>query len=481
MKQLNNLTTLELWPAEAKNIITSKNIKHLNHFKNIIYPWDSNYDQQRQMFSIAIQERPLFIIIAMSELEVLETLNLIKKYNLSMRIVGGRHSTLLQNPEVFLVMRQFNNIKLDKYLHVGAGLTQGEVNEYLFKKSEHYHFVGIKPNHPTTLALSTGSASSVGIAGISTVGGIGILRRTYGLTIDSIKCFRVAIPPTETQQGRIVEASSKNHPDLYWCLKGGNASNFGIVLSITYIIHKINKIIQYEVAWPYNMASSVIDIWQKTSPSRPFNYNEDLSVFNDRGVKTIHLTGFYVKGDNEKYKDAYKSIANQLESLNGLVTIHPSTSYGKVYNNLVNSRAYHNFYNAKTILTNHSANSQDVINLIDRAGTHDGIAYIGFQLMGGMIAKVPFYETAYYARDAKFFMDLFVFYDNVIDQQFYQQLNDTMFDVLYKQQGPYVYLGFPIPFLNNHLHAYYGKNKERLMRIKKVYDPLNLLVYPGSL
>src|SRR5690242_19352481 len=101
-------TTVMLWPTEAKRIIKNKGIKGLK-FKHIVYPWDDTYDQQRQMYSIAVQERPFFIIIATCENDVLKTLNLIKQYDLSLRIVGGRHSTLLQNPEVFLVMRHFNN------------------------------------------------------------------------------------------------------------------------------------------------------------------------------------------------------------------------------------------------------------------------------------------------------------------------------------------------------------------------------------
>ena len=51
-----NIITLQLWPNQAKKIIEEKGIclNCLKKISNVIYPWDDNYDQQRQLFSTQI-------------------------------------------------------------------------------------------------------------------------------------------------------------------------------------------------------------------------------------------------------------------------------------------------------------------------------------------------------------------------------------------------------------------------------------------
>lgn len=136
--------TLQLWPRKARSIIKEKglSVRQLRtQFKDhIIFPWDDNYDQQRMLFSTQIQERPLFIVQASSEEDVIVVLELLKSHIMTLRIVGGRHSTALQNPDIFLDMSSFDKISLNKYLHVGAGATQGQVNAYLFENHKGCYF-----------------------------------------------------------------------------------------------------------------------------------------------------------------------------------------------------------------------------------------------------------------------------------------------------------------------------------------------------
>ncbi|KAF7192288.1 putative FAD-linked oxidoreductase [Pseudocercospora fuligena] len=58
-------------------------------------------------------------------------------------------------------------------------------------------------------------------------GGISFFANKFGWAIDNIISFEVVLA-----DGRIVEASPQNHPDLYKALRGGGG-NFGIVLNST--------------------------------------------------------------------------------------------------------------------------------------------------------------------------------------------------------------------------------------------------------
>ncbi|AYV85853.1 MAG: FAD-binding oxidoreductase [Solivirus sp.] len=479
-----NVTTLELWPIKSAEILKERGVdpeKLKESFSNILFPWDKTYDQQRVLFSSQNSERPLFIIKAQSIDEVVETLNILKRYSLTLRIVGGRHSTLLQDPDLFLDISNFNTIKVDKYLKAGSGATQGQINDFLFNLSSNNVFLGAKPNHPTSLAFPGGSAASVGAAGISTVGGIGTLRRTLGLAVDSIRSFKIVIPSTEKEGAELVKASKRENPDLFWALRGGLGSNFGVVIEIEYYLKSVGEVILYEVNFDFESAERVLTKWQRTAPRRPKEFNEDLAIFYSDGEFGINITGVYVIPENQKEREARRVIRGELESLEGEITINKASSYASVYNLFVEQRVYHNYSVGKTILTKYAIPSYILVEQIKRAAGIKGRAYLGLQLMGGEISAVASNETAYYPREAKFFVDIFSFWDNILYQQENFKWNNETFERIYRENGPYVYLGFPIPYLKEHLSAYYGRNKERLLSIKKQVDPLNLLRFPGSL
>lgn len=481
------IETLQLWPRKSRTLIKEKGLsvsKLIAIFDNhIIFPWDDNYDQQRMLFSTQIQERPLFIVQAVYERYIIETLNLLKQYNLTIRIVGGRHSTALQNPDIFLDISSIDSIVKDgKYLRVGAGATQGQVNAYLFDKHPELYFPGAKPNHPNSLAFPGGSAATVGVAGISTVGGIGTLRRTLGLTVDSIKAFKIIIPPRINSPACSIMASKSRNSDLFWALLGGGAANFGVVTEIIYHTLKVNDVILYQISWDFSDARKVLIKWQKTAPSRPNAYNEDLAIFTQGNSKLgINLIGIYVIPRNETIIEAKLNITRELKSLGGDLVLAEASTYTDVYKKFVDERVYHNFSVGKTFLTHEIVPADILLDRLELMRNTNGQAYIGLQLMGGKISDRKSSETAFFARKSKFFVDIFNFWDSAVDQEVNMKWNGQTFKGLYDIIGPYTYLGFPVPNLPNHLNAYYGTNKERLVKVKKAIDPLGLLKFPGSI
>jgi FAD/FMN-containing dehydrogenase len=71
-------------------------------------------------------------------------------------------------------------------------------------------------------------AASVGVGGLTLGGGISHHTNEYGLACDNIASYEVV-----TASGKIVVASEKEYPDLYWALRGGG-NNFGIVVTFNY-------------------------------------------------------------------------------------------------------------------------------------------------------------------------------------------------------------------------------------------------------
>lgn len=78
------------------------------------------------------------------------------------------------------------------------------------------------------LILSSGDFGDTGVGGLATAGGIGLLVRKQGLTIDRIISATVI-----TGDGNRHVVSEEHEPDLFWALRGGS-SQIGVVTNFVF-------------------------------------------------------------------------------------------------------------------------------------------------------------------------------------------------------------------------------------------------------
>ncbi len=110
--------------------------------------------------------------------------------------------------------------------------------------------------------IAGGSCPTVGIAGLTQGGGVGVLTRSHGLTCDAVTSMRVVLA-----DGRIVTASAHQEPDLYWALRGGGGGHLGVVTSFTMKTFVAPTITRAYVAWPFSAARQVVPHFLATVPS----------------------------------------------------------------------------------------------------------------------------------------------------------------------------------------------------------------------
>lgn len=77
--------------------------------------------------------------------------------------------------------------------------------------------------------MPAGCGPTVGIAGLTLGGGLGLMGRLHGLTCDALRGAQVVLA-----DGRIVDCDRDREPELFWALRGAGGGQFGVVTSLLF-------------------------------------------------------------------------------------------------------------------------------------------------------------------------------------------------------------------------------------------------------
>lgn len=194
----------------------------------MVLPGDARYEDARLVDNAAIDRRPAAIVMARDAADIVATVRLADDSGLTLAVRAGGHSTVgysIVDGAIVLDVSGLSDVEIDaanETAWVGAGVTAGALTAAA---------------HPAGYAVPFGDAGSVGVAGITLGGGIGWLVRRYGLTIDSLLEADVI-----TADGDHLVASSTEHPDLFWALRGGGG-NFGVVTRFRYQLRPVDMVL----------------------------------------------------------------------------------------------------------------------------------------------------------------------------------------------------------------------------------------------
>lgn len=106
-------------------------------------------------------------------------------------------------------------------------------------------------------AIPAGSCPTVGSAGLTLGGGLGVDSRHAGLACDALRSATVVLPG-----GDVVTASPTDHSDLFWALRGGGGGNFGVTTSMTFATFPTADSDIVRVSFAPSAAAQVLVGWQ---------------------------------------------------------------------------------------------------------------------------------------------------------------------------------------------------------------------------
>ncbi|KAL5590070.1 hypothetical protein FOVSG1_011937 [Fusarium oxysporum f. sp. vasinfectum] len=185
----------------------------------VLVPGDSGYEDSLKRWSEAAEKPAAFVVQVTNAQDVSKALLFAREHQLDVAVVGGGHSTSGSSSTdggLVVDLTKMRNVTVDyanKTITAEGGCIWEDVDYAAAKYG---------------LATVGGTVNHTGVGGLTLGGGYGWLTGKYGLTIDNLLGAEVVLA-----DGRIMQTSESENPDLFWALRGAGQS-FGVATSFTF-------------------------------------------------------------------------------------------------------------------------------------------------------------------------------------------------------------------------------------------------------
>jgi FAD/FMN-containing dehydrogenase len=421
----------------------------------LIRPAHDDYDSARKVHNLHIDRRPALVLRAADAADVIRGITFAHEQGLPLAIRSGGHSIAghgtVENGLV-IDLRRMHGLSIDPETRIAwaqPGLTWGAYAEQA---------------HAYGLATSAGDTASVGVGGLTLGGGIGWMVRKYGLAIDNLLSAEVV-----TANGRLVRATAEEHPDLFWALRGGGG-NFGVATAFQFRLQPAGMILGGAVVYP--ATREVLRGWADYAIDAPDELTTITSVMlappapfipADQVGKPVAIIGVCYVGDiptGQQVVQPLRQIGQPIADITGVMPYPAMFALTEDATRPV-PMAVRSGYMERV--------PDDMLDaVIDAAGQlQPSGGLMELRALGGAMARVPADATAFSHRDKRY-MTVVVGLSG--SREWTEQL--------WGQVRPYAqgaYMNFLDDEGQQRVHeAYSPATYERLLAIKRQYDPTNL-------
>ncbi|KAK5989390.1 FAD-linked oxidoreductase pyvE [Cladobotryum mycophilum] len=193
----------------------------------LLLPSDEGYDQSIKRWSEGAVRKAAAVALVQSSEDISIAVKFAVKHNVEVAVHGGGHATSgSSSVEGGLVidLSRMRGVTVDpatKTVLVQGGALWSDVDA---ATADH------------GLAVVAGTVNHTGVGGLTLGGGFGWLSSKHGLTVDNLNYVTMVLA-----DGRIVTASPDENPDLFWAVRGAGSS-FGVAVDFSFRAHPAPKV-----------------------------------------------------------------------------------------------------------------------------------------------------------------------------------------------------------------------------------------------
>ena len=424
------------------------------------------YDEARTIWNAMIDRKPALIAECTGAADVAKAVKFAGEYGLFVSVRSGGHNiagSAVCDGGMMISLAKMKSIRVDpaaRRAWVEPGNTLGDVDN----ETQQY-----------ALAVPVGINSTTGIAGLTLGGGFGWLSRKHGLTIDSLISADVVTP-----SGDFVRVSARENTDLFWGIRGGGG-NFGIVTAFEFELHPIGpQVLSGLVVHPFKDAKKVLQhyrefcaqapdevtVWtvMRKAPPLPFLPEEV------HGTEVVILAALYA-GDMAAGEKALAPLRDFGNPIADVISPHPFTGFQAAFDPLLTPGA-RNYWKSHDFLEMSDELIDTLLKYVETLPDPQCEVFVA--QMGGATNRVPADATAYRHRDAEFIMNVHGRWDDAKNDDRCITWCRELFDAATPFATGGVYVNFMTEEESQRVQSAYGDSYERLVQLKKAYDPTNM-------
>jgi FAD/FMN-containing dehydrogenase len=420
---------------------------------------DEGYDDARQVHNGLIDRHPALIARCRGTADVADAVRFARAAGLDISVRGGGHNVAgraVADDALMIDLSQMKGVYVDpqaQTVRAQGGVTWGELNR---ETAAH------------GLAVTGGAISTTGIAGLTLGGGLGWLMAKHGLAADNLLAVELV-----DAEGEIVQVSEDSDPDLFWALRGGGG-NFGIAASLEYRLHPLSMVTGGLIVHPIDAAADMLRFYRDAAAAT----SDDLTVFaavvhapDGSGTKIAAMLVFHTGTPEEAERDLapFKEWGSPL-----MVEVGPMPY--QVMNTILDD-AYPAGLQNYWLSSFTSGISDGLIEvLVDRfASVPSPMTAILLEHFHGAVCRVPVEASAVPHREEGW---------NLVLPSVWMDPADTEANVAWTREtfaafSPHLVARRWLNYLADDqgvdaVRDAYGPNYERLVELKRRYDPENV-------
>jgi FAD/FMN-containing dehydrogenase len=432
----------------------------------VLTPDDGEYDEARRIWNAMIDRRPAVIVQPGDSADVGPAIQWARDNHLEISVRGAGHNiagNAVCNGGVMIDFSSTRSVRVDaekRRAYVAAGATLADLD---------------RATQQHGLATPVGINSTTGIAGLTLGGGFGWLTRKHGMTIDNLVSAEVV-----TADGKSLRASEQDDAELFWALRGGGG-NFGVVTEFEFALHPVGpQVFAGLIVFPFAQARQVLSRYREFADAAA----EELSVWavlrqapplpflpeNVHGREVVVLPIFYA-GSADQGEKLIEPLRRFGDVVGEHIGAQPYTQWQQAFDPLLATGA-RNYWKSHNFTELGDGALGAIIEYAGRLPSPQCEIFIGH--IAGAANRVPSGAMAYAHRDAKFVLNVHGRWDSPAQDSRCIEWARAFFSASAPYASAGAYVNFMTEDESNRIAAAYGSNYDRLIQIKRRYDPENV-------